>query len=334
MTHLGTQISALADGRLTGAARERALCHVAACAPCAEELRATRAARQALAGAADVAPAPDLASRLLALGSADACPWPRDAAPRGSSRPGASTPLGGGPVLGDVAGLGADPLGRGRLGGDRLGASVLGGGTGRLAPVRTVAVLTVGAAVVGLFLLGDVRDVSPDSHPAADLALLAAAGSAGSAGSVGGGTVAVRASEPGVASAAVDPPDVEAVWPGGGLPEGYAAVATRADDGWAELDLDGPVGAVVVQRQAGHLDDDVVVQVPSVTIGDHEVHVLSDVPWHAVWQSGDAVVGVIAAHRSRAVDALVAAYPRERVDSGIAARMSRGWQTVVGAWAP
>ncbi|GEN79618.1 hypothetical protein [Actinotalea fermentans] len=331
MTHLGTQISALADGRLTGAARERALCHVAACGPCAEELRATRAAREALAAAADVAPAPDLAFRLLALGSTDACPI--DTAPRGAARADTAPALGGGPVLGDAVGFGAEPFGGGRLGGGRLGGSVLAGGAGaRPVPVRTVAVLGVGAAVVGLFLLGDVRDVSPDSHPAADLALLAAAGSAG------GGTVAVSAAEsttvPAVTGTDVDPGALEAAWPGGVLPEGYTAVATHADAGWAELDLDGPVGAVVVQRQAGHLDDDLAAQVPSVTIGDHEVHVLSDVPWHAVWQSGDAVVGVIAAHRSRAVDALVAAYPHEQVDGGIAARMSRGWQTVVGAWAP
>lgn len=355
MTHLGTQISALADGRLTGAARERALCHVAACTPCADELAATRAARRALAAATDVPPAPDLAPRLLALGAGGPCGTrdtvgrtgstrPRDAAER-AGRPS----LGGGPVLGDASALGAagavlaasglrgTPLGGVRLGDPRFGASVLGAAPvgGRRAPVRTVAVLTAGAVVVGLFVLGDARDVTPDSHPAADLALLAAAGSPDGgalpvvSSGVGGADVGADTADDAVIDAAID-----AVWPGGVLPEGYVVVATHGDASRVELDLDGPAGPVVVLRQTGRLRDDVVADVPAVAIGDHDVHILSIAPWHAVWQSGDAVVGVVAAHRSAAVEELVAAYPAEHVDDGLGARMSRGWQTVVGAWAP
>ena len=70
MVHLGTQISALADGRLGLAGTERALGHVAACPECAAELAVTRAARAALADAMDVPVAGDLALRLLALSSA------------------------------------------------------------------------------------------------------------------------------------------------------------------------------------------------------------------------------------------------------------------------
>src|SRR5690606_23106913 len=67
--HLGTWISALADGQLDPEARERALGHVAGCPSCAEELAAVRAARRALADAGDVPVAPDLTGRLLALGA-------------------------------------------------------------------------------------------------------------------------------------------------------------------------------------------------------------------------------------------------------------------------
>lgn len=311
MTHLGTQISALADGRLTGSARERALCHVAACGACAEELAATRAARRALAGATDVPPAPDLALRLLALGATGHAPAGR------AER----TALGCGPVLGDTG------FGTPQFGGSVLGASSVGG---RRPAVRSAAVLTVGAAVVGLFLLGEARDVTPDSHPAADLALLAAAGSTTSGASVVATTAeGAEGGTTDVARAAVDE-----VWPGGTLPDGYVVVATHTDATWTELDLDGPAGPVVVLRQVGRLRDEVVADAPTLTIGEHEVQVLSDAPWHVVWQSGDAVVGVVAAHRSTAVEELVAAYPVERVDDGIGARMSRGWQTVVGAWAP
>lgn len=328
MTHLGTQISALADGRLTGAARERALCHVAACAACADELAATRAARRALAAAADVPPAPDLTPRLLALGALAPCrPAGEPQAPAGSARSrlarsAGGTPLGGGPVLGEALGLGS-----GRFGGSVLDAATAGG---RRPPVRSAAVLTVGVAVVGLFLLGEVRDVTPDSHPAADLALLAAAGAQGGASPA----LATTAGAAGEVAVDARGTSVDDVWPGGQLPDGYVVVATASSATWTELDLDGPAGPVVVLRQPGRLRADVVADVPTLAIGEHEVHVLSDAPWHVVWQSGDAVVGVVAAHRSSAVDEVVAAYPQEQVDDGIGARMSRGWQSVVGAWAP
>lgn len=317
MTHLGTQISALADGRLTGAARERALCHVAACEPCAQELASTRAARQALAAAVDVPPAPDLTPRLLALGSMGPCAGA--GRPRVGATPAAglvrAPALGGGPVL---DGLFEAPV---------LDGSMTGW---RRPSVRSVAVLSVGAAVVGLFLLGEAEDVTPASHPAEDLALLAAAGSASgtlSAAAPTGGAV-------GTGPADIDPDVLDVVWPGGELPAGYTAVATDADAALASVDLDGPAGSVVVLRQPGHLRDAVVADVPTTTIGEHEVHVLSTQPWHAVWQSGDAVVGVVAAHRSTAVEDLVAAYPKEDGDDGVSARVQRGWQVLVGAWSP
>lgn len=324
MTHLGTQISALADGRLVGAARERALCHVAACEPCAQELAATRAARWALAAADDVPPAPDLTPRLLALGAIGPCgAVPRPAPGTGAARPGAAqgvgrvpaSALGGGPVLDAVF----QPA--------MLDRSMTGG---RRPSLRSVTVLTVGAVVVGLFLLGEARDVTPESHPAEDLALLAAAGSAG------GGLAAAAPAGAGLAAgpAEVDASVLDAVWPGSELPDGYTVVATDADADLGRIDLDGPAGSVVVLRQPGHLRAEVVADVPTTTIGEHEVHVLSTQPWHAVWQSGDAVVVVVAAHRSTAVDDLVATYPTEHGDDGLSARVQRGWQVLVGAWSP
>lgn len=305
MTHLGTQISALADGRLVGDARERALCHIAACDACAQELAATRAARQALAAATDVPPAPGLTPRLLALGASGPC----------GTAPRSAPALGGGPVL---DGLFDSPV----LDGSMTGV--------RRPSARSVAVLTVGAAVVGLFLLGETRAVTPDSHRAEDLALLAAAGSAG------GATSAVASTDVAVDSgpAHVDPAVLDSVWPGAELPDGYVVVATGGDPALARVDLDGPAGAVVVLRQPGQLRGDVAAQVPTTTIGEQDVHVLSVQPWHAVWQSGDAVVGVVAAHRSTAVDDLVAAYPTRSGDDGLSARVQRGWQVLVGAWSP
>lgn len=344
MTHLGTRISALADGRLTGAARERALCHVAGCPACADELAATRAARRLLATAGDVLPAPDLASRLLALGAQEVMAL-QARGPGSGPAPGAGPALGSGPALGGGPVLDDAPTGPTAW---AAVASVLApGGNGRdgvltdsvlPAPfaarwpsVRSVAALAAGAVVVGLFVLGETRDVTPESHPASDLALLASAG--GGAGL--GASSAGPAPEPvAAATGAAGAATTDAAWPGAGLPDGYAVVAVQSSATGVRLDLDGPTGPVVVLREPGRLDPDVTARAATVTIGGREVVVLSDAPWHAVWQSGDAVVGVVAAHRSTAVDGLVAAYPEVPADDGIAERMSRGWETVVGAWSP
>ena len=69
MSHLGSRLSALADGQLPPAVAERTLEHVAGCAECAAELQAARTARQALWAADDAPPPPELTARLLALGA-------------------------------------------------------------------------------------------------------------------------------------------------------------------------------------------------------------------------------------------------------------------------
>ncbi|MFC4554264.1 zf-HC2 domain-containing protein [Georgenia faecalis] len=67
MNHLGTRISALADGQLPAEEAEQALAHVASCTWCAHLLREERAARRVVAQAGDVAPSDALTARLLAL---------------------------------------------------------------------------------------------------------------------------------------------------------------------------------------------------------------------------------------------------------------------------
>ncbi|MCL2466765.1 MAG: zf-HC2 domain-containing protein [Micrococcales bacterium] len=69
MTHLGSRISALADGQLSPAQTDDAMAHVAACDRCANELRQACAARDLLVSTAWTSPPPDpaLTSRLLAM---------------------------------------------------------------------------------------------------------------------------------------------------------------------------------------------------------------------------------------------------------------------------
>lgn len=347
MTHLGSRISALADGRLDADARERALAHVAACPACAEELAATRAARRALADAreADVPVAPDLTDRLLALGLAaltDA-----DPAPRARRAP---EPLGGGPVLGLRPLLSRPPRDDVALDGGALGGSALGGRVLASVSPWSLAAVTVGALAVGLFLLGEERLVVPDSHPAADLALLAGAAAPAEAAADVAEPLAVglsaagpgpalaatgAASDAGVTGAAAWPAgDWLADWVVDGVPDGYVVVGTSGDGARSVVDLDGPAGPVVVLRQEGRLSAAVLDGVAPTTIGAHEVRVLAHAPWHAVVEVGDDVVAVVAAHRTAGAESVVAALPARAADGGLGARMSRGWQVLVGAWGP
>ena len=149
MTHLGSWLSALADGQLPADDTERALAHVATCPRCAGELAAARAAHRALSSVAaeHLEPAPDLTARLLSLAPSGAPvlgPHPDPFVP--------TTPLPGrssGVLRGDV------------LGGGRPASRLL---------VGSVAGLGVVAAC--LFSLGARPAVVPSAHPGFALGVL------------------------------------------------------------------------------------------------------------------------------------------------------------------
>jgi anti-sigma factor RsiW len=105
---LGDTLSALVDGELDHAGRERALAHLAGCADCRAEVEAQRGLKARLSAAdADLAPPPDLTGRLLALAVPGVAPPP---AP-GRARP---VPLGP-PVRRDRVGPSGRRRTRGRV---------------------------------------------------------------------------------------------------------------------------------------------------------------------------------------------------------------------------
>jgi len=68
MSHLGDRLSALVDGELGGAERDRAHAHLAACEQCRAEAAELRALKQKLRGLMDRAPAEAaITSRLIAM---------------------------------------------------------------------------------------------------------------------------------------------------------------------------------------------------------------------------------------------------------------------------
>lgn len=342
MTHLGTQLSALADGQLDPASTERALAHVAGCQECADGLAAARAARAALAATFEVRPAADLTARLLALGGAvpggdqdGRTTAPARAPHAAARRPWSET--GSVPLPGTV-----ERLPTGCLHGDLHRSRV---------PWRALAAVGGGlaAACLGLFVMGGRVDVVPHPHPAHVLTVLARAGETVSAtGRAGSVSVEVRSAmlvaagvpgDGGSASAAgldgvvaqwvQDHPWAQPVT----VPEGYQVAGVRVDpDGrpGLEVDLLGPSGLIVVAQTRGCLDEATLGE--PVEVAGRMVHLPSTAPWHAVWQSGDAVLSVAAELASPAADQVVGSYPDRAYDDSVPARIARGWQTLAGAW--
>ncbi len=299
--HLGSWVSPLADGQLDPAATEAALAHVAVCPRCAHELEAARAARAALLRARDVAPAPDLADRLLAL-SATIPPAADDPLRRPVRVTGWETPEQWRPTL------------TGNLE-DR---------SRRRRARRLVAAGAGGAGVLGLalFALGQTPLVTPDPSRSAALALLSHAGDDAA-------SVAVGEAGTGTGSAAGWLAEHGWVAPTN-LPEGYEITAVRVvgeEPDAVELDLDGPEGTVVVREQVGRLG--------AADAPDDDVEVLSRDPWHVAWQSGDVAVEVVGDVPDDVLADVVAAFPGRGYDAGVLPRISRGWTTVTGAiWRP
>ncbi|WP_372592678.1 zf-HC2 domain-containing protein [Actinotalea sp.] len=335
--HLGTQLSALADGQLGPGAAERAMAHVASCAECTEGLVAAREARRALADAFEVRPTADLTARLLALGADQGGyrqgPAPRAAASAADEDPAAAW-----------AGSRCVPLPTGR------GGLPAGGLRGDVRPRRLpVAALTAGALAFGfvsvLFVLGGEPTTTPERHPAQALGLLSRAADAAD-GSARAVTVAqdvagatdlleqVAADADGSGPAVVEQ-EATAAWahpvP---VPEGYRVAAVRTVEAavpTVEIDLVGPSGVIVVTQRLARLDlggSDGV----EVLLADRAVTVLSTAPWHVVWQSGDVMVDVVAEVPSTAVADLVLTAPVQAYDDGASARVVRGWQNLIESW--
>ncbi|MGN8246819.1 zf-HC2 domain-containing protein [Cellulomonas soli] len=313
MSHLGSRISALVDGQLDPAATERALAHVAGCRGCALELGQARAARRALAQAAEVAPAPDLTSRLLSLASQ--CPPDVPGDPFAAPSPRLIGPLGSAAYTVPARGLRGDVTGRSRA---RLGRGALAG---------------AGAVAAALFVLGARPVVVPSAHPGADLGLL------GGAVSSEGSTVDVLADDTGTPAVQAETTswlrDHSWTFPQS-LPDGWTVTAVRwsgDDDDVLEVDLAGPDGPVVLTEQQGRLDTEALADAQVQTVQGCTVYVLSTSPWHVVWQSDATVVEAVAAQSSDSVQSVVAAFPGGTFDDGVPARITRGWDTVTGVFA-
>lgn len=356
--HLGDRVTALVDGQLSPAAAERALAHVTGCRRCSSDLAAARAARRVLSDVDDVRPAGDLTARLLALGAAGppgagrTSARSRDTTGRGAMEPFVSPSGGGtaafteprkagssGPSLGGSPVLGGGMLGGGPLGGRHVlgGRGVLGGHgalTGTVVPARRGLRVAVGSlaglgvVTVTLFLLGDRPPVVPVSEPSAALALL------------GGSTVAaVPVVSNGTPAAGASTEEYLSWMRAQGwacpteIPDGWAVTSVLLLDEGARLalDLSGPEGDLVVTEQHGRLDLGALTAADRIDVDGHSVYLLSTAPWHVAWQSGEMVVEVVSAAAVPGATTVVGQFPDGDYDTGLQARLTRGWDTFTAA---
>lgn len=361
--HLGDRVSAIVDGQLGPAATERALAHVACCARCAADLAAARSARRVLSDADDVRPAGDLTARLLALGGtlptgtgpgAPSTPRPMDpfvppsgrrsstaaftdGHPTGSPATLAGLLEGGRALLGQGEVLGSrSVLGTGRvLGGSGVlgGRGVLGAGgvSGSRRGLRAaVGSLTgLGMVAVGLFLLGDRPEVAPAQASSEALSLLGAALPPAT-------TASTAVSEPADGASTQEYLDwmrTQGWTCPTEVPDGWTVTSVRERDGGDTLEvaLSGPAGDVVVTEQHGRLDAGALTAADRLDVAGRTVYLLSTSPWHAAWQSGDTVVEVVSTDTGPEVAHVVAQFPDGEFDTGLPARLTRGWDTLTAA---
>ncbi|PSK97354.1 putative zinc finger protein [Murinocardiopsis flavida] len=112
--HLGERLSALVDGELGHAERERALSHLAVCQSCRFEAEMTRSLKRRLHGLDTPAPSMDFMGRLSSLTAAadDRPPAPPPSAPPGAGTAGGTRPFGSSPPLGSSRPIGGGPARR------------------------------------------------------------------------------------------------------------------------------------------------------------------------------------------------------------------------------
>lgn len=302
--HLGTWVSALADGQLTPAVTERALIHVAGCPQCAAELADARRSRRMIAAVQDVRPDGDLTARLLALGCGGSSRTvPREPAEVPFRSGGMAPALGGnGALTGELT-----PTRRGLR-------AVIGSVTG------------LGVVAAGLFLLGDRPTVAPASQPSA---VNFAWGEAGR-------PVASAISTAGMSPSTQDYLSWmrEHGWScPTSVPDGWVVTSVRLrDDGETlEVYLSGPSGRVLVTEQHGQLDVDALVGAFQLTVADRTIYRIPDTLWHVAWQSGDTVIEVVS-EDSVSRPEVVESFPVTSFDSGVSARLGRGWTTLTSGF--
>ena len=84
MTHLGRRLTALIDGELSAAERDRVHAHLAGCAACRAEAKELRELKKRIRGLSDLAAGDALTARLIAIAGPGCDPVPLPGRPAGA----------------------------------------------------------------------------------------------------------------------------------------------------------------------------------------------------------------------------------------------------------
>lgn len=292
MRHLGDQVSALVDGELPPAVAERALAHVAWCAPCRALLDAERAARRTLAQAPDVEPSGALTARLLAVVPQPAAGGPGSPPGGPRRRPWLERAAVG---VGGAVGAAAAVVGALAVVGTSVSPVLTGEDVLSAAAVRAAPMATAG------FADGDVSTyapaVEPVSRPDRDLTHVAL----------------TWMTDHGWSSPAVVPADL-------------AVTDLRVGrDGGLRVEFVSDSSRITVLERRGVLAGG---DGNTEAIAGSSARLLSTSPWTAAVQSGDCVVVVVCEGSVGDCRRLLAAIPEQPADTSPAAQVARGWRTV------
>lgn len=324
--HLGSRVSSLIDGQLDAAGTDRALSHLAGCPDCTREVRSARATRHVLSrGLDDVSPAPEFMNRLRALAVE---PDPTLVATTCFTEVREQLPPRWQALCGDLS---SSDLSR------RDAAGGVGVGDPRRRKRRiTAALVLTGVAASGLFALGARPVVTPARHPAD--AFTALAGAVAQADGPNPTVMAGAGVARGGDVADFDHAVLEWMraegWPRpDALPAGLQVAALRftgSEEAVLEVDLESPIGDVVIREQKGQLSPARLDELESVAVGGAPVYVISAAPVHLVWQSSDTVIDLVSASSLDDVLQLVSTFSVDEFDTGFQARVERGWSTLTG----
>lgn len=310
--HLGPLVSALVDDQLPPAARDRALAHLAICERCTEEVRDTRVAHKLMSNAAGTpALRSDFIDGLLTMASAEV--HYERARPDSAENPFVThSAVPGGAYCG-----------------------VLSKPHGFKQWLKYGSVFALGGACAVAFLLGARPVISPKTDTdtvAARLALLRNSAAFNP-------LYEVTATQADGTKSGIDTAKLS-TWleqHGWTAPSALPAGVTITEVGFLsdqpdelEIVVETPVGEILIVESRGVLDESITKTATKLTLERGSAYVLSDNPAHLTWQSGDTVIELHSTHSVDEIMQFAGTFEAQHHDSGISARMARGFTNLAG----
>lgn len=310
--HLGALVSALVDDQLPPAAKERALAHLASCERCAEEVRDTRIAHKIMSNAAGTpALRSDFIDGLLHMATQETPSGP-------NVYSSAENPF---------VTHSAVP------GGAYCGVLRKRGSAKQW--IKYGSVFALGGACAAAFILGSRPTVSPRTDADSIATRLSQLRSSASFNPL----YEVTATQADGSKSGVDTTKLS-VWlekHGWAAPSALPSGVTITEVGFQaekpnelEIVVNTPRGEILIVESRGVLDESTIKDARTLTVDRGTVYVLSETPAHLAWQSGDTVIELHSTQSTDEILQFAGTFKAQNHDSGISARLVRGFTDLAG----